>query len=209
MGEKSQTDQSLFWKSSMNQMQNLKTGKSLGKQTKLLAPATRQFTLNIVLLQHTTDPSESKQRVHNSLSFTLQNKVKSILVVIQTHTHMFKTLSCKEVEAQTRLTTTSPASPLNHTGLRCPVRHQTGHLTNNSWSQTRIVIIELYTSLVTWRWWIFWRICDLATRIFPRFKQFTYCAFNPHWLLAIFPFFWLVVVISLVLVLRHFIENSL
>ena len=101
---------------------------------------------------------------------------------------MFKTLSCKEVEAQTRLTTTSPASPLNHTSLRCPVRHQTGHLTNNSWSQTRIVIIELYTSLVTWRWWIFWRICDLATRIFPRFKKFTYCAFNPHWLLVIFSF---------------------
>lgn len=188
MGEKSQTDQSLFWKSSVNQMQNLKTGKSLRKQTKLLAPATRQFTLNVVFLQHTTDPSESKQRVHNFLSFTLQNKVKSILVVIQTHTHMFKTLSCKEVEAQTRLTTTSPASPLNHTGLRCPVRHQTGHLTNNSWSQTTIVIIELYTFLVTWRWWIFWRICDLATRIFPRFKKFTYCAFNPHWLLVIFSF---------------------
>ena len=101
---------------------------------------------------------------------------------------MFKTLSCKEVEAQTRLTTTSPASPLNHTGLRCPVRHQTGHLANNSWSQTTIVIIELYTFLVTWRWWIFWRICDLATRIFPRFKKFTYCAFNPHWLLVIFSF---------------------
>ena len=101
---------------------------------------------------------------------------------------MFKTLSCKEVEAQTRLTTTSPASPLNHTSLRCPVRHQTGHLTNNSWRQTTIVIIELYTFLVTWRWWIFWRICDLATRIFPRFKKFTYCAFNPHWLLVIFSF---------------------
>ena len=92
---------------------------------------------------------------------------------------MFKTLSCKEVEAQTRLTTTSPASPLNHTGLRCPVRHQTGHLTNNGWSQTPIVIIELSN---------FRRICDLATRIFPRFKQFTYCAFNPHWLLVIFSF---------------------
>ena len=48
MGEKSQTDQSLFWKSSANQMQNLKTGKSLRKQTKLLAPATRQFTMNAV-----------------------------------------------------------------------------------------------------------------------------------------------------------------
>lgn len=132
MGEKSLTDQSLFSKSPVNQMQNLKTGKSLRRQTKLLAPATRQFTLNVVFLQHTTDPSESKQRVHNSLSFTLQNKVKSILVVIQTHTHMFKTLSCKEVEAQTRLTTASPASPLNHTGLRCPVRHQTGHLINNN-----------------------------------------------------------------------------
>ena len=51
-----------------------------------------------------------------------------------------------------------------------------------------------------------WNQSRIVTRVFPRFGHLLDFCLRSHWLLWYFPLFWLVVVMTLVLTLRHSIE---
>ena len=51
-----------------------------------------------------------------------------------------------------------------------------------------------------------WNQSRMITRVFPRFGHLLDFCLRSHWLFWYFPLFWLVVVITLVLMLRHSIE---
>ena len=51
-----------------------------------------------------------------------------------------------------------------------------------------------------------WNQSRMVTRVFPRFGHLLDFCLRSHWLLWYFPLFWLVVVITLVLMLRHSVE---